>query len=268
MNGIRLRPRAALALVLASLAGAVAFGWPFLAGPDWTLEQSRNAPIYFAGLLLVVLAVILAELSDHGLDARTVAMLGVLSAMGAAVRPLGAGTAGIETMFFLLILAGRVFGPGFGFVLGNTAMFASALLTGGVGPWVPYQMLGAAWVAAGAGLLPPLRGRGELGVLAIYAAFCGLFYGVLLNMSFWPFSLGTDTSISFQPGDPVSENLRRLFAFSFGTSLGWDIGRAITTVVLVLLAGPVLLRTMRRAARRARFDPTPAHQESSGMLVG
>ena len=28
------------------------------------------------------------------------------------------------------------------------------LVTGGVGPWLPFQMLGASWVAMGAGLLP------------------------------------------------------------------------------------------------------------------
>jgi hypothetical protein len=31
-----------------------------------------------------------------------------------ALRPLGAGTAGIETVFFILVLAGRVFGPASG----------------------------------------------------------------------------------------------------------------------------------------------------------
>jgi hypothetical protein len=44
-------------------------------------------------------------------------------------RPLGAGTAGIETVFFVPV--GRAFGAGVGFVLGCTALFASALLTRG-----------------------------------------------------------------------------------------------------------------------------------------
>ena len=79
--------------------------------------------------------------------------------LGAALRPLGAGTAGIETVFFLLVLAGRVYGPGFGFVLGSTTLFTSALLTGGVGPWLPFQMLAASWVGLGAGLLPRASGR-------------------------------------------------------------------------------------------------------------
>lgn len=257
LHAVALRPRSTLALALASLVGVVAFCWPLLVGPDFPLDQGRDAPLWFAGLLVLVLAVALAEVADGGLDARAVATLGVLSAIGAAVRALGAGTAGLETIFFLLILAGRVFGPGFGFVLGSTALLTSALLTGGVGPWLPYQMLGAGWVAAGAGLLPHCRGRAELALLAAYSAVAALAYGLLLNLSFWPFALGGDTSLSFVPGDAVVDNLTRLVAFSLATSLGWDVGRAITTALLVVLTGPVLLRTLRRAARRARFGVTP-----------
>ena len=66
---------------------------------------------------------------------------GVLSAVNAVLRALSPGLAGVELTFFLLILAGRVYGPGFGFVLGCTSLFASALLTAGVGPWLPFQML-------------------------------------------------------------------------------------------------------------------------------
>ena len=54
----------------------------------------------------------------------------------------------------MLVLGGRVFGRGFGFVLGAVTLFVGALLTGGVGPWLPFQMLGAAWVGFFAGCLP------------------------------------------------------------------------------------------------------------------
>ncbi|MGW4110430.1 ECF transporter S component [Actinosynnema sp. NPDC004786] len=259
MNGapVRIRSRAAVALGVAAAISIVAFGWPLLVSADAVIAQGATAPWVFALLLPLVLAVVLAEISEGGLDAKAVAMLGVLSALGAAIRPLGAGTAGVETVFFLLVLGGRVFGPGFGFVLGNTMLFASALLTGGVGPWLPYQMLAAAWVALGAGLLPPARGKAELALLGGYSAAASLVYGLLLNLSFWPFALGAgSTSLSFQPGAPILDNLVRVVAFSLATSLGWDVGRAITTTILVLVTGPVLLRTLRRAARRASFgDP-------------
>ena len=34
-------------------------------------------------------------------------------------------------------------GPGFGFALGATTLMSSALITGGVGPWLPFQMIAA-----------------------------------------------------------------------------------------------------------------------------
>ena len=97
----------------------------------------------------------LAEIAEGGLDAKAVAMLGVLAAVGAALRLLGAGTAGIEPVFFLLVPAGRVLGRGFGFVLGCLTLFASALLTGGVGPWLPFQMLAAGLGRVRGGLPAP-----------------------------------------------------------------------------------------------------------------
>lgn len=254
VRAIRLRPRSSAAIALLSVLGAFAFGWPLLVDPGAGLAHGTDAPMLFAVLLPLLMAVVLAEVGEGGLDVKAVAMLGVLSAVGAALRPLGAGTAGLETVFFLLVLAGRVFGAGFGFVLGATTLAASALVTGGVGPWLPFQMLGAAWVGLGAGLLPRARGWGEIGLLAAYGAVSGLLYGVLLNLSFWPFSVGTGTQISFVAGAPLLENLHHFMLFSVATSLGWDLGRALTNVVLILLTGRAVLGALRRAARRAAFS--------------
>lgn len=253
-SAVVLRPRSTAALGLVSVAGLLAFLWPLLASADSQLGRSGDAPLVFALLLPLLLAVVLSEIAEGGLDVKAVAMLGVLSAVGAALRPLGAGTAGLETVFFLLVLGGRVFGPGFGFVLGSTTLFASALVTGGVGPWLPYQMLGAAWVGLGAGLLPRVRPRWEVPLLCAYGALAGLLYGVALDFSFWPFATGLDGHLSFVAGAPAWENLRRFAVFSAATSLWWDIGRAVTNVVLIALTGRAVLATLRRAARRAAFD--------------
>lgn len=250
---VALRPRSTIAIGLALAAGMVAFCWPLLVAQESSLAANSAAPLILGSLLPVVLAVVLFEISEGGLDPKAVAMLGVLSAIGAAIRPLGAGTAGIETVFFLLILGGRVFGAGFGFILGATTLFGSALFTGGVGPWLPYQMLGASMVGLFAGLLPPLRGRWELLMLMLYGAVSGVAYGVLQNLSFWPFGLGARTQLSFVAGAPIGANLHRFFVFSFSTSLGWDLVRGLTNVVLILVTGPAILATLRRAARKAHF---------------
>jgi energy-coupling factor transport system substrate-specific component len=244
-------------IALATVVGLVAFLWPFVTRPT-TFSGSSGSTIsflMFAGLLVLVLAIVFSEVAAGGIDSKAIAMLGVLAAIGAALRPLGAGTAGIETIFFTLVLAGRVFGPGFGFVLGCTTLFSSALVTGGVGPWMPYQMFGCAWVGMLAGMLPRASGRWELAMLAAFGAFSGYLYGFLLNLSFWPFSLDPQSTVAYVPGAPVATNLARYIAYDFTTSLGWDTGRALTNVIGILVVGPFVLSTFRRAGRRAAFRP-------------
>ncbi|MFD5508519.1 ECF transporter S component [Streptomyces sp. NPDC127051] len=254
---LRIGPRAAAALLLVTLIGIAAFGWPLLADRQSGLAHSQDAPWLFAGLLPLLVAVVVATIADQGMDAKAVAMLGVLAAVGAALRPLGAGTAGLEPMFFLMVLSGRVLGPGFGFVLGSVTMFASALLTGGVGPWMPFQMLAMGWFSLGAGLLPGamgLRGRAELLMLAAYGFVGSFAYGTTMNLQGWVLLQGMGQGISFHPGDPVPANLARFAAYCVATSLGWDLGRAVLTVVLTLTIGGTLLKALRRAVRKAAFE--------------
>jgi energy-coupling factor transport system substrate-specific component len=257
MRVVTVSRRTAAVLCLASVAGLAMFVWPlFAAPPPGVNGHTADAPLVFVLTLPVLIAVVLAELGAGALDAKAVALLGVLSAINAALRPLGAGTAGIETVFFLLVLAGRVFGPGFGFVLGATSLFASALLTAGVGPWLPFQILAAAWVGMGAGLLPRRPGgRWEVAMLAGYGFVAAYAYGLLMNMWFWPYTTGLDTDLSYVAGEPVLDNLHRFAVFTLLTStLGWDTGRALTNLVAIVLAGPAVLAALRRAARRAAFD--------------
>ncbi|MFD9791222.1 ECF transporter S component [Streptomyces sp. NPDC059070] len=258
-RAIRLGPRATAALVLVTLVGVAAFGWPLLADESSGLAHSQDAPWLFSALLPLLVGVVVATIADDdgGLDAKAVAMLGVLAAVGAALRPLGAGTAGLEPMFFLMVLSGRVLGPGFGFVLGAVTMFASALLTGGVGPWMPFQMLAMGWFTLGAGLLPGphrLRGRAELVMLALYGFLASFAYGTIMNLQGWTYIGGMSSGISFHPGDPVGENLLRFAAYCAATSLGWDLGRAALTVVLTFALGATVLKALRRATRRAAFE--------------
>jgi energy-coupling factor transport system substrate-specific component len=159
-------------------------------------------------------------------------------------------------MFVVLILGGRVFGPGFGFLLGSTSMLASALLTGGVGPWLPFQMLGAAWIGLGAGLLPRCRGRTEVALLAAYGVGSALAYGLLLNLWFWPFIV-TDGDIAFVAGASAADNLGRLLAFTLATSWGFDIPRALGNAALIVVLGAPALRALRRTHRVAAFESTP-----------
>ena len=258
---VALAPRSALVLGVASLAGLMMLAWPLLVRvPD---HARVDPPFLFLALLPVVIAVVLAEVGEGGMDPRVLAVLGVLSAVNAVLRGLSPGTAGIELVMFLLILAGRVFGPGFGFVLGCTSLFASALMTAGVGPWLPFQMLVSAWVGMGAGLLPRrVTGRAEIAMLAAYGVVSAYAFGLLMNLSSWPFLLGVSvsghgSSLSYVPGAPLGENLGRFVVYTLLTSTAsWDTGRAITNAVAIVVLGPAVLTTLRRAARRVTVTGT------------
>jgi energy-coupling factor transport system substrate-specific component len=203
-SAVRLGRMSTIALLIASAIGIVAFTWPFVADPSSTaVAHASDAPFWFAAVLPVILIVVLAQLADGGMDAKAIAMLGVLAAVITALRPLGGGVAGLEPIWVILILGGRALGPGFGFSLGAVSLFASALLTGGVGPWLPFQMMGAAWVGMGAGLLPRANGRRELMMLSAYGAVACIAYGFLLNLWFWPFTSGLPAQLAFTAGAGV-----------------------------------------------------------------
>jgi energy-coupling factor transport system substrate-specific component len=254
-RAITLRPRSAAVLTLTSVVGLVGFLWPLFAHPHGTENHAHagDAPWLFVVLMPLVLAVLFTELSEGALDAKAVAMLGVLAAFGSALRLPGGG-AGVELVFFLIVLGGYALGRGFGFVLGTLTLFASALLTAGVGPWLPFQMLGAGWVGLFAGFLPhPKRPSAELAVLALYGVVSAFAYGVVLNLWFWPFGISAQSSLAFVPDASLADNLRHFWAFHVSSSLGFDAIRAVSNVVLLLAVGRPVLAALRRAARRAAF---------------
>ena len=262
--GVSLGWRTWLAIVVSTVLGLFAIGWPLLIPAVGVAPQhAADAPFVFAALLPVVLVLVIAQVSDGGLDSRSLAVLGALSAINAAIRPaLGAGTAGVESVFFLLVLAGRAFGPGFGYLLGLTSLFASALITAGVGPWLPFQMLCAGWVGLAAGLLPRrVSGKAEIAMLIAVGIVSAYLYGALMNMWFWPFITGIDldgtgSSLDYVPGAPISENLVRFGWFTLLTSTGgWDTGRAITTTFALVILGRPVLTVLRRASGIGRVAP-------------
>ena len=214
-------------LAVASLGGLMMLVWPLLLRVQPT--DRVDPPFLFLALLPVVIAVVLAELSDGGLDTRVLAVLGRAVARSIAIlRGLSAGTGGVELVFFLLILAGRVFGAGFGFVLGVTSLFASALMTAGVGPWLPFQMLVSAWVGMGAGLLPR-RVTGRRGDRHARGVRRGR--GVRLRAADEPLRLAVparhrgarpraDRAVVRSRGARCAENLHRFGAYTLITSTG------------------------------------------------
>lgn len=257
-NVYTFRARSIVTLSIASLVSAAGFLWPFFVGTSSANPHQYNQWFFWIAVP-IALAVLIIEISNERLDAKSVALLGVLAALTAALRPLGAGVAGIEPMWFILILSARVFGPAFGFILGILALFVSAFLTGGFGPWLAYQMFAAGWIGLGAGALPQrigkhfIRGRSEVLLLVLYSIFAALLFGTLMDLQFWPWALGTHTQLSYLPGGGVTTNFRRFLLFHLASSMAWDVPRAVLTSALTIITAPTVLTALRRTKRRASF---------------
>ena len=248
---VKFSSRNTLVLAIASLFSIAGFVWPFFySGQDLPRTQ-----LFFWIAILAATVLVIFEVSSSGLDAKSVALLGVLAALISALRPLGAGAVGIEPMWFVLILSARVFGASFGFLLGIISMFASALLTGGLGPWLGYQMFAAAWIGMAAGLLPKrVSGKSEIAMLLAFGALAAGVFGILMDLQFWPWALGSNTQLSYLPGGTIAENLSRFITFHFASAMAWDIPRAIFTCVLIAFTGPSVLSALRRTYTRAAFS--------------
>lgn len=234
--------------------GAVAFTWPFLVPADALPRQGHTAtgPLLAAALTgLVVLAVGL-ETRERGLSGASVALLGVLAAAAGLLRLLNLPGGG-NGIFFLVVLAGAALGPRFGLLLGMLAMAVSSVLIGGIGPWLPFQMLTLGWMGGSAGLLGRLTRRlatpAEVGVLAAHGWLWGFVFGVVMNLWFWPFIVDGG-ALSYAPGAGVAANLARYWGFYLVTSFAWDAAAATSNAVLIAVTGAALLATLRRFADR------------------
>ena len=238
-----------IALLATSAISALGFLWPFLISekqghPQWIFLLATPC-----ALLLLMISV-----SKKELDSKSIALLAVLSALIAALRPMGTGAVGIEPMWFVLTLAARVFGPSFGFLLGTISMFLSAILTGGLGPWVAYQSFAAGWIGLGVALIPKgLRGKSEVFALALYGVAAAGFFGIAMDLQFWPWALGSDTQLSYAAGAAFATNISHFISYHFLSSMAWDIPRAIFTVSLIVMTAKPVLHTLRRAHTRAAF---------------
>ncbi|HNS52999.1 MAG TPA: ECF transporter S component [Anaerolineae bacterium] len=251
-------------LVIASLIGLAAFLYPFFVpqqsqGFD-ALAHAQDAPLIFAAVVVLCLVAALNSLSAGLLDAKLIAVLGILTAVNAVLRGVP-GPGGFSLVFLLPVLCGYAFGPTFGFLLGVFSLAVSAFIGFGIGPWLPYQMLSAGWVGLLSGLLPRLdrRPRLEAFMLAAWGLLIGFAFGALMNIWFWPYVFSAGQSeLYWQPGLSALEALRRYALFYAVTSLWWDLVRAAGNFALLLLLGAPILRLLRRFRQRFHFSTLPA----------
>lgn len=246
---------------LSALIGLAALAFPFLVaaaratGTEIALRNGETA-LLTALLVTLCLGVLLVEVQGQAANANTIAVLGLLVAIAATLRFIEVGIpgpGGFSPIFAPIILGGYVFGARFGFLLGTMAMLTSAILTAGVGPWLPYQMFTAGWIGLTAGWLPhPKRPAAELGLLLLFGFGWGFLYGAILNLYTWPLLTG-DPATTWAPGTGLGGTLARYGAFYLLTSLVWDSMAAAGNVVLLAILGIPAVRALSRFHDRMTF---------------
>ncbi len=272
MNVQRLLSR--LIFAITTVLGVAAFLYPFWL-PAVTVQAAGDmAHAGDAALMATLLAglcflVLLLEAQTQTISAKSIALLGVLVAINSVLRfaeTAVPGPGGFSPIFLLIILGGYVFGSRFGFLLGALTILVSGFVTGGVGPWLPYQMFTAGWVGMSAPLCRPLvralsrtgapAALTEVVVIALFSGVWGLLFGVIMNLWFWPFVVGPSQQY-WQPGIDLAETVRRYAVFYLATSFVWDFLRGLGNMALMALTAAPTLRLLRRFHQRFDFSYAP-----------
>lgn len=251
---------AGLIYALSGVLGVLAFLYPFFMphtpATAANAMQSQVAPLLTAALVGLSLLALLLELQGQTLSAKTIALMGVLVAVTSALRFIEVAIpmpGGFSPIFAPIIIAGYVFGARFGFLMGALTLLTSALITGGIGPWLPFQMFTAGWAGMTAGWLPHLHKRWELPLLCLFGFVWGLLYGVIINLYFWPLAQGP-VEQSWTQGLGLGDTLLHYASFYVVTSLMWDLIRAVGNVALLLLLATPMLKALTRFRRRFHFE--------------
>jgi energy-coupling factor transport system substrate-specific component len=255
---------------LSTSIGVIAFTYPFLvpsirsaAGGEVHLS---DAPLLLTALVGLCFIVLLLEVQGQAVNAKFLALLGILVSMNAVLRFLEIavpGPGGISPIFFLIIMTGYVFGGRLGFLMGALTLLVSALITGTIGPWLPYQMFTASWIGLSAPLCRPLvrlmRAEDrwfEVVVLGTFAGLWGIGFGLIMNVWFWPFAVGPADQY-WEAGIGIVDTLKRYATFYLATSFAWDALRAVGNALLMLAFAAPTLRAFRRFQHRFDFRHQP-----------
>lgn len=168
---------------------------------------------------------------------QIVALVAALAALAVAGRIAFAAFPNVKPSTDIIVFAGYALGGAPGFVVGALTALVSNFWFG-QGPWTPWQM--AAWGLCGilgAALALGVRNAGRLAL----AATCGaaaLIYGALLNFSLMA-TYGGDLSW-------------RQFGVYEARAIPFEIAHFSGNVALALVAGPAMVRMLRRF--RERFE--------------
>jgi energy-coupling factor transport system substrate-specific component len=209
-----------------------------------------NWLVYGVSICALLVFILLAEYESRSGDSRMVALTGVLVAVTVASRQLLHGI-DFSPVFFIVIVAGRVFGFTVGFTVGALAMFVSNFFIS-QGPWTPFQMLGVGLTGAAATLLPKTK-KYEIHLLTAYGIASAYLYGAFMDGFYW---------LAFMPTHDL-ETLQAVIA----AGLFAATTRAIGNTFFLTIMGAVFLKILRRFQKRLKYKRTTNNTTKTRQAV-
>lgn len=198
------------------------------------IEQLTLNWMAFTLTLALVLVVIFTLKFERNTDSKTIALLGMLTALTVVSRQVMHSFGEFSPVFFIVIITGSVYGCLNGFMLGASTILVSNFLLGH-GPWTPYQMLGLGLVGFIAGFIP--SGRRETSLLLVaYSVIAAYLYGLTTDLFWWS-------------AFAAEHNLNTYLAVA-SAGLLMDTSRAFGNVLLMLFLGIPLVKILERFKKR------------------
>jgi energy-coupling factor transport system substrate-specific component len=253
-------------LLLISAVGIALFLWPF---SGLGLPAATPALAIGLGTAMGLLAL---EVGTRRMDSRQLALLAALSAVDAGLRAaLVTGIGGFSPIFLLVLCGGYALGPEFGFLLGACSLLVSALVTGGLGPWVPYQLFAVGWVGAVAGLVGLRRAgrrpsRTDVLLLAGVGIASGFGFGAVMDIWNWTFYYSSP-QIGWSSHLAPLTALEHFAKYYLVTSVEYDAFRAGGNALMVAIFGLPVLAALHRLSRRFRGEWLGPPYAEVGRLV-
>lgn len=156
----------------------------YLAYTLWP-DEDLNWALTSLLLLLLGLGLFYVRYERAKVSSKEMAVIASLAAFAVVGRIIFAPFPNFKPTTYLVILAGYVFGPRAGFMVGTTAAVASNVYFG-QGAWTPWQMLAWGLAGASAGLFGRLRGERVRSIeLAGFGLIWGFLFGWIMNLWTW-----------------------------------------------------------------------------------
>jgi len=238
-----IRQLVSLLLLLATLGGGYA---AYTIWPDEELNWALTSLL----LLLCGLGLFYLRYERSRVSSKELAIIATLAAVAIVGRIVFAPFPNFKPTTFVVMLAGYVFGPRAGFMVGSMAALGSNMFFG-QGPWTPWQMV--AWGLAGytAGLFGHLRGPQVTRVeMALFGLVWGFLFGWIMNIFSW---LST-----YYPLNVTT------FLAANAASLWFDISHATANVLFAWLFTRRFLPILYRFRKRLTLTTleVPSHDHS------